>query len=125
MRAGMFSCGPETDLRTVARVMATNRVHSVVVVDRPQGYAGEGGSRLWGIVADSQLVRLAGEVDDRVAADAATSDVLTITPERPLAEAAGLMARSGQLHLVVVDPDSGHPIGMLSSLDVADALAWG
>jgi CBS domain-containing protein len=28
-------------------------------------------------------------------------------------------------HLIVTDPDSGRPLGVVSSLDVARALVWG
>jgi hypothetical protein len=32
-------------------------------------------------------------------------------------------AESGRSHVLVVDPESGHPMGMLSTLDIAAALA--
>lgn len=38
--------------------------------------------------------------------------------------AAELMRERGIAHLLVRDPESGRPTGMLSTLDVAGILAW-
>ena len=46
-----------------------------------------------------------------------------IAPDETLERAAQLMAENAVAHLVVVDPDTGHPVGVLSTLDVAAALA--
>jgi hypothetical protein len=35
------------------------------------------------------------------------------------------MLRDGVSHLVVTDAEAGHPIGILSTLDIAGVLAWG
>jgi hypothetical protein len=35
------------------------------------------------------------------------------------------MEQQGTTHLLVGDPESHHPIGVLSSLDVAGIVAWG
>ena len=39
--------------------------------------------------------------------------------------AAQLMSEHEVSHLVVVQPHSGHPVGVLSALDLAGVLAWG
>ena len=58
MRAGIISCGPETDLTTVARMMATNHVHAVVVSGiEPTPNGGE--HLTWGIVTALDLVTAA------------------------------------------------------------------
>jgi hypothetical protein len=55
LRPGIISCGPETDLTTVARTMATNHVHAVVVSGTE--IASFGGEQLsWGIVTALDLV---------------------------------------------------------------------
>jgi CBS domain-containing protein len=117
MRPGLFTCHPSTPLRTVARTMAMNHVHSVVVWRAD-------GRRPWGIVSDLDLVRLAADADELLASDAATRDVLTVRPETPLAEAAELMAKRRQTHLVVIDAEIGEPIGVVSALDIAGNIAW-
>ena len=48
MRIGIINCHPETSLRDVARIMATYRIHSVVVSEM------EGGRAL-GVISDRDL----------------------------------------------------------------------
>jgi CBS domain-containing protein len=48
-----------------------------------------------------------------------------VKPSEPLRAAVELMRRHGVTHLLVGDPKSDHPIGVLSSLDVAGIVAWG
>ncbi len=48
---------------------------------------------------------------------------VTIAPSESLDVAAQLMARTGVAHLVVVDPVERRPVGVLSTLDLAGALA--
>ena len=52
MRLGVVTVAPETPLREVARVMATYRIHAVVVSEIE-------GDRPWGIVSDLDLVAAA------------------------------------------------------------------
>jgi CBS domain-containing protein len=124
MRPGVFACPARTPLITVARMMATHHVHSVVVTGRETDESGRSGERAWGIVTDVDLMRVADEAVVLTAAHVATPDVLTVSPETPLREAAHLMAGERISHLVVVDPASKQPIGVLSSLDIAGNLAW-
>jgi CBS domain-containing protein len=42
-----------------------------------------------------------------------------------MSEAAGLMAQHGIAHLAVIDPESRRPIGVISTLDIAQAVAAG
>jgi CBS domain-containing protein len=49
--------------------------------------------------------------------------VVTVAPGDSLTRAAQLMAENAVTHLVVVDPDSGRPQGILSTIDVARVLA--
>lgn len=116
MRLGVISCAPGASLRTVARIMATNHVHSVVVT--------AGGDAPVGVVTDQELLREAGlRAEDRTAASLAT-DPITTSADDPLGDAARTMADRGVSHLLVVDA-SGRPLGVLSSLDVAGVLGWG
>jgi CBS domain-containing protein len=54
----------------------------------------------------------------------ARTEVLTVRPEESLERAAQLMAEHDVTHLVVIQPHSGQPVGIVSALDVAGALAW-
>jgi CBS domain-containing protein len=121
MRPGVISCPPQTPLKTVARMMADNHVHSIVVI-RP---GSDSGGKPWGIVSDLDVVQAGGEADDRTAGETCTTDVVSVGPEDSLERAAGLMTEHQTTHLIVVDPRSDDPLGVLSSLDVAGILAWG
>jgi CBS domain-containing protein len=114
MSAGVLACLPVTPLRDVARQMARHRVHAIVVF--------ENDDRLhpWGVVSDLDLVSAVGRRTN--AGAVASSPVVTVTPDLSLLHAAALMTENRTSHLLVVS-EVGLPIGVISSLDVARALA--
>jgi CBS domain-containing protein len=120
MTAGVLSCPLETPLREVAALMAERRVHCVIACA-----ADEPTESLWGVVSDLDLVAAAsaGEIDRLSAGDAAATPVLTVAPGETLERAAQLLSEHAVAHLVVVDPCDGRPVGVLSTLDIARALA--
>ena len=124
MRHGVIGCPPGAPLRAVARIMATNHVHCVVITGYQVDRSGHSGEHAWGVVSDMDLTRSAGAVDDLMAGEVATTDVPTVHPDTPLADAARMMAELGAGHLVVVTPLTGRPVGVISTLDVAGNLAW-
>lgn len=117
MRHGVMSCQAETDLRTIAAMMAQHRIHSVVVTNL------DGVSETaWGIVSDVDVLRAAqSDPDAANAGDVAGTELLTVEPEESLERAAQLMAEHEVTHLVVVADRK--PVGVVSSLDVAGYLA--
>jgi CBS domain-containing protein len=120
MRPEVITCPADAPLRWVAGLMAAERVHCIVV--EPPGV--RGGRRAWGMVSDLDLVGAAGrDLDATTAAGVAASEFLTVTPGEKLERAAQVMAEHEAAHLVVVDPSSGRPIGVLSTFDVANVLA--
>jgi CBS domain-containing protein len=123
MHLGVLTCPPETPLRVVARMMATHRIHSVVVLGDPKAFQDE---HPWRVVSDLDLVRAgASDLKGRTAADAAHSPIVTVAPDDSLAHAIELMDVHATAHLLVVEPESGHPIGVLSTLDLARTFAFG
>jgi CBS domain-containing protein len=122
MHPGMISCPLETPLRTVARMMAGYRVHAIVVHAHDDGFPGEDG---WAVVTDSDLVRagLDDDLDAWTATQVAATPVLTVSSVDPLARAMQLMTEHEVTHVIVVERHSGRPIGVLSTLDVARAVA--
>lgn len=119
MHRGVLTCPRNASLAEVAGLMASCRVHCVVVADEP----GDADS-LWGIVSDLDLVAAAGVRDlaEQTAGAAAATAALTIEPEETVQRAAQLMTEHGTTHLVVVDA-MRRPVGVLSTLDVAAALS--
>jgi CBS domain-containing protein len=115
MRHGVITCTPETTLRTVARMMSSYHVHAVVVTEH------EGAA--WGLVSDFDVLRAAdADTEDLTAGEVSRSPAVKIAPSDSLAHAAALMKEYGTGHLVVSAPN---PIGVVSTLDIAGALAWG
>lgn len=118
MHEGIFSCTTETSLAEVAELMASHRVHCVVVSDGL-----EHADSLWGIVSDLDLVAAASvrDLDEQTAGATAATPALTVSPRETLQRAAQLMTEHGTSHLVVVDARR-RPVGILSTLDVAAVL---
>jgi CBS domain-containing protein len=124
MRRGIIGCGPETDLATVARMMADNQVHAIVVsgIER---YADGGEQLTWGIITALDLAAAALPALDAADAGAlASTEVVTIEEAEPLERAAQLMAEHQLTHLLVVSRQA-RPIGIVSTLDVAACLGHG
>jgi CBS domain-containing protein len=48
---------------------------------------------------------------------------VSVLPDASIAEAGGLMAQYGIAHLAVIEPGSKRPIGVVSTLDIARAVA--
>lgn len=123
MRPGVMSCAPDAPLLTVAQTMATHHVHSVVVAGLTRDDRG-GDHLVWGLISDMDVVRAAESgIEGHTAAEAARTEVVTVEPATPLSEAAQLMDKHATAHLIVVS--GGQPTGVISSLDLAGALAWG
>jgi CBS domain-containing protein len=118
MRMGVVSCPADTSVRDAARMMATYRIHCVLVAE----------PNLTGpmsVVSDLDVAAAAdGDADRLKVGEVAGTEPLTVAGDEKLIRAAQLMAEHGVSHLVVVAGETGHPVGILSSLDLAEALAW-
>lgn len=122
MRHGVITCSADTTLRAVARMMSSYHVHAVVVTEDD----GEGGLSPWGLVSDFDVLRAAhAGAEDLTAGQVSRSAAVMVSPSDTLAHAAELMREHGTGHLVVVTPGDGNPVGVVSTLDIAGALAWG
>ena len=101
-------------------MMSVYRIHAVVVYGEP----GKDSAELWGVVSDLDLVEAAaaGEIESRTAADIAGTPLLLVEPTDTLTRAAQIMSEHEVAHLVVIEPSSGRPLGVLSTLDVARML---
>lgn len=120
MHYGVIRCSPETPLSSVAKLMAEHRVHCVVVAEELGNHVS-----LWGVIADLDLIAAVSvrALKGQLAGGSATSFATTVDPNETLQRAAELMTEQASTHLVVTDPTSGQPLGVLSTLDIATALA--
>ena len=120
MRHGVLSCFPDAKLRAAARTMSLHHIHTIVVHD-PED------SRVVGVVSDSDLVSalIDPEKGQRVIADIARRDFVSVSSDQPLIEAVRAMRERDAAHALVVDSHSGKATGMLSTLDVLGVFAWG
>lgn len=123
MHEGVISCPPETPLRTVARMLTTYRVHAIVVFPRHSGDLAHVMS--WKVVSDLDVARAArdGDLDVQTAGDIAATPVCCMSPGKSLADTVEAMIEYRLWHVFVIDEHTQRPIGVLSTLDVARALA--
>jgi CBS domain-containing protein len=118
MHRGVVTCRPEATLRTVARVMAAHRIHAVVVAPGGDGLG-------WGLVSDLDLAAAAmeGSTGEVTAGEIASTPGVFVRPADTMARAAQLMRDYETHHLVVLDRGADRPVGVVSTLDVADVIA--
>lgn len=123
MHPGILACEPDASLREVAQMMATHHVHCLAVVgisheEPPCG--------VWSVISDLDLVRAGiGDGEVQSARMISQQPLVSVEPATPLREAGELMLTRGVSHLVVVQPETQRPVGILSTADIAGVLAWG
>jgi CBS domain-containing protein len=120
MHPGVVACPPQASVTEVARLLATHAIHAVVVFR-----GGPNPETAWGLISALDLVTAttAEDADEQTAASIAVSPVVLVSTADTLERAAELMAEHATSHLVVLDADTWHPVGVLSTLDVAAALS--
>ena len=115
MHHGIATCPPTASLREVAELLSEHRIHCAVVADSvPAG-------PVWGLVSDLDLMRGLGSPVPLTAGNLAALEVVTVGPDDDLGHAAQQMAEHDAAHLLVAM--DGEPVGILSTLDVARAVA--
>jgi CBS domain-containing protein len=126
MRTGILTCPADTSLRAIADMMASYRVHAVVV-DGAESESPVSGTQRWGIVSDAELTRAAARDELHATAGelARSNALIVVSPADKLKRAAELMSDHGVSHLIVSTTPAARPIGIISTLDLAGALAWG
>jgi len=122
MSPGVLSCAPETPLRTAARMMATYSVHAIFVFASRE--ESDGSEQFWTVLTDLDLIEASlPDLERRTAGGTAHEHVVTVEADAPIERAALLMSQHRTTHLVVVSPETGRPVGVVSSLDLARAIA--
>ncbi len=138
MTANVVTVAPDTPVADIARLLLEKRISGVPVVDA--------GGRLVGIVSEGDLVRRLGDEEGggrswwlgllatpeeraeayvrahgRRAADVMTRNVVTVSPDTPLAAVARLLEERHIKRVPVVE--NGRLVGIVSRADLLRALA--
>jgi CBS domain-containing protein len=117
MHSGVVTCRPDATLRTVAGILAAHRIHAVIVASPDEAAP-------CAVVTDRDVVfgHSLGKLDRLTARDAASEPTVTVRADLDLQYASEVMAQHGTMHVVVTSPGDGRPVGILSSLDIANAV---
>jgi CBS domain-containing protein len=123
MHTDVKTAGAEDTFADVAKIMRSNGISSVVVL--------EGGKKLAGIVTERDIVNLVAAGGDphsvKVVHGMTRRDLTTISPKTDIAEAAEVMASRNIRHLPVIE--RGRVAGIISIRDLtrwaAEELAGG
>jgi CBS domain-containing protein len=109
MHQGVISCAPGSSVTTIARTMAAHHIHCVVVPGH-------------GIVTDLELTA-ALDGSSAMTAAALARSAPTLDQTETLERAATVLHEHGATHALVVNARAGRVIGVLSTLDLANAWA--
>jgi CBS domain-containing protein len=121
MHEGVFTCPADTPLASAAALMTEERIHAVVVSGVDADSLTD--RHTWGIVSDLDLLRAALEGSaDMTAGKVAAMEFLTVDADETVERAAQLMTEHEVTHLVALDPQTGHAVGVLSTHDVARVI---
>lgn len=123
MTTEIVTCTADVPLVEVAALMTGHRIHSVVVLAPPAG-AGDDDPEVWGVLQDVDLVAAACWSDELAGAGTiAASPRVVVGPDDSLAAAALAMSENAVGHVLVVERGAAAPVGLLSALDIARAMA--
>jgi CBS domain-containing protein len=111
MHPGIVTCVPGDRIARLAQICVSHGVHAVMVG------SSHGATPL--VVTDLDLVRAALECPEATANQIAREPAGTIEADASIEQAIVTMAELYIAHLLVTDPNSGAPTGVVSSFDVA------
>lgn len=117
MSTDLRTVSPETLVEDAGELMLTNRVGSVLVVDDE--------NQLEGILTTTDFVNIVAESYPKAETSVSrymSTDVVTVSAQDEIRDAADLMIEYGFHHLPVVDDDEG-VIGMVTTTDLASYLS--
>ncbi|HTI32812.1 MAG TPA: CBS domain-containing protein [Miltoncostaea sp.] len=123
MTAEIVTCTADVPLAEVADLMVGHRIHSVIVLAPPvpDPLATD---LQWSVLSDLDLVAAVPWGEPGAGAGTiAASPRTVVRADDSLAAAALAMAENATAHVLVVEGDGSEPVGILSALDVARALA--
>jgi predicted transcriptional regulator len=108
---GVILCKPDSPLQEVVRVMADTEIHAVMVTERE-------GEPPVGVVSHIDVIAHYGEDLTAIQAqDVMTSEVISISEDATLGEAAERLLKCS-IHRLLVVNEEGRPVGILSTTDI-------
>ena len=116
MDTELLTIAPETTLREAAQRMSGRNVGAALLLDAAIG-------SYLGIITERDLLNAIAAGDDpdvRRVADSATSNIVSVSADASLEQAAQKMIKGGFRHLLVVT--NGDAIGIISMRDLVVAL---
>lgn len=119
MSTDLLTVAPESTLREAARRMSERNVGAALLVDPAMG-------SYPGIITERDLldaIALGYDPDVRRVGESATSDIVTVSVEASLEQAAQKMTKYDFRHLLVVS--GGDAVGIVSARDLVSARSQG
>lgn len=114
MQPGIVACARSASPLEVARIMDVCDTDCVAVLSN--GHDDDERPIVWGLVTGRDLARAIALANPPVTAeDLAASPVIRVRVDLPIAQAAALLAAIGVSHLLVIDPEHGAPLGVVSA----------
>ncbi len=108
---GVIFCKSNTPLQEVVRVMVDTDIHAIIVSEGEE-------ARPRGVISHTDVIAHYGEdLASLTAEEVMTPEVVTISEDASVAEAARKLLESKIHRLLVVDED-GTPLGILSTTDI-------
>ena len=122
MSTPIRACAADVDLASAARLMVQERIHVLAVLG-PQEEPGAD-PPIVGVLSDLDLVGALGVPGGaaRTAGEVAGPPAESIPADATLDVAANDMRTARTHHLIVVASNSGRPVGVVSTLDIAQVL---
>ncbi|QCS41460.1 CBS domain-containing protein [Natrinema versiforme] len=117
MSSSLHTVAPDTLVEDAAQEMLDNEIGSVVVVDDD--------NRLEGILTTTDFVKIVAEQKPKDQTPVSTymsADVVTVTAQDSIRDAADTMVERGFHHIPVIDEDEG-VIGMVTTSDLAGYIS--
>jgi CBS domain-containing protein len=112
MSTGLYSVSPDTLVEDAAQTLLDNHIGSLVVLDDSD--------RLLGILTSTDFVTIVAESEPKAKTTVdryMTDEVITVSADDPIRDAADTLITYDIHHLPVVD-DANRAIGMLSTTDL-------
>lgn len=121
MRPGIVACARTATASDLARIMRDCHTDCVVILSNGHGI--DHFPVVWGLVTREDLPRPLAELDPQATAEEiARTPVVRTHTDLSIAQARSLCAAVGVSHLLVIDPETRTPLGVVSEGELDAAI---